>query len=74
MSSFYNSNYGRYEAPAEKGWFIAYKTESGDSDYVKVDFEPTSEADAEAMLLCVLGYEELFDQIYWDYNHTILDE
>ena len=68
MAVFYNSNTGKYEVPAEQGWYIAYKTESGDAGYVKVDREPTSEADAEATLLCMFDYEELFVELYWDYH------
>ena len=71
MAVFYNSNTGKYEVPAEQGWYIAYRTESGDYDYIKVNREPTSEADAEATLQCMLWSEESFTELYWDYHIPI---
>lgn len=48
---FYDSNFDKYFTPEEAGWYIGYKTESGDSGAVKVNREPLDNADALNMLL-----------------------
>ena len=47
---FYSSNTDKHFTPTEDGWYIQYKTESGDSGAIKVDREPKDDADALEML------------------------
>ena len=48
--SFYSSNFDKYINPQRKGWYVGYRTESGDADFVMVDREPIDEEDAYEML------------------------
>lgn len=48
---FYSSNTDQTFTPRAKGWYIQYKTESGDEGAIKVDREPTSMEDALQLLL-----------------------
>ena len=50
---FFKSSTDKWETPKEKGWYIQYKTESGDTSYVKVDKEPKNNADAYDMLVAI---------------------
>ena len=34
MAKFYTSDNGKYETPKDEGFYISYKTESGDTDYL----------------------------------------
>ena len=47
---FYSSNTDKTFTPTEKGWYIQYRTESGDEDAISVDREPTSDEDALQLL------------------------
>ena len=47
---FYQSNTDSVVIPKEKGWYISYRTESGDEDYMKVDRQPKDHDDAFNML------------------------
>ena len=47
---FYNSNFDRYFMPTEKGWYVQYKTESGDRGAIKLPREPKGEVDALLLL------------------------
>lgn len=48
---FYYSNTDSFSTPTEKGWYIAYSTESGDKGAMKVDRGPTNNKEALEMLL-----------------------
>ena len=47
---FYDSNYAKYFIPEEKGWYVQYKTESGDEGAEKLPREPLNVDDALLML------------------------
>jgi hypothetical protein len=57
---FYSSNTDKTFIPTEKGWYIQYKTESGDEDAIQVDREPTSNEDA-LQLLQEIDPDELWE-------------
>ena len=61
---FYSSNTDKHFTPEEKGWYIQYKTESGDEDAIKVDREPTSKEDA-LQLLQEIDADELWIVQYY---------
>jgi hypothetical protein len=48
--SFYSSNYDKYIKPQRKGWYVGYRTKSGDTDFVMVDREPIDKLDAKRIL------------------------
>lgn len=50
VASFYDSNTDKNVRPTEKGWYVGYKTKSGDFGFVKVDREPKDKQDAMEML------------------------
>lgn len=47
---FYDSNFDKYFTPTEPGWYVQYKTYSGDSGVIKVDRGPKDNDDALSML------------------------
>ena len=47
---FYSSNTDKHFTPTVDGWYIQYKTESGDSGAIKVNREPKNNDDALEML------------------------
>jgi len=55
--SYYDSNTDSYLTPEEPGWYVAYKTESGESDVVKISREPKNLADAQSILEVVADWE-----------------
>ena len=57
---FYSSNTDKTFIPTEKGWYIQYRTESGDEDAIQVDREPTSNEDA-LQLLQEIDPDELWE-------------
>lgn len=57
---FYSSNTDKTFIPTEKGWYIQYRTESGDEDAIQVDREPTSKEDA-LQLLQEIDPDELWE-------------
>ena len=57
---FYSSNTDQTFTPRAKGWYIQYKTESGDEGAIKVDREPTSIEDA-LQLLKEIDPDELWE-------------
>ena len=61
---FYSSNTDKHFTPEEKGWYIQYKTESGDEGAIKVDREPTSDKDALEMLKTIMPEELWIVQYY----------
>ena len=61
---FYSSNTDKTFTPTEKGWYIQYRTESGDEGAIKVDREPTSDEDA-LQLLQEIDADELWDVQYY---------
>jgi len=61
---FYSSNTDKSFTPTEKGWYIQYRTESGDEGAIKVDREPTSDEDA-LQLLKEIDADELWNVHYY---------
>ena len=61
---FYSSNTDKTFTPTEKGWYIQYRTESGDEGAIKVDREPTSDEDA-LQLLQEIDADELWIVQYY---------
>lgn len=61
---FYSSNTDKTFTPTEKGWYIQYRTESGDEDAIQVDREPTSDEDA-LQLLKEIDPDELWIVHYY---------
>lgn len=57
---FYDSNYDAYFTPEKSGWYIQYKTESGDSGAIRVDRKPINVAEAQDML------EQINPDEMWD--------
>lgn len=47
---FYDSNFDKYFIPEEPGWYVQYKTESGDQGAIKVPKRPRNDEHALAML------------------------
>ena len=47
---FYDSNKDKFITPKEKGWYVGFRTKSGDVEFVKVDREPKDKKDAMNML------------------------
>jgi len=64
-TKFYDSNYDKWITPQEKGWYIAFSTESGDKGFVKVDKEPIDKDDALKMLN-EISPDELYYVEFWD--------
>ena len=61
---FYSSNTDKHFTPTEKGWYVQYRTESGDEGAIKVDREPTSDEDALEMLKAIMPEELWIVQYY----------
>lgn len=57
---FYDSNTDKYFTPKEAGWYIQYKTESGDSGAIKVHRRPKDNFDA-LMMLKAIDNDELWE-------------
>ena len=49
-ASFYDSNYDKIIRVTENGWYVGFRTKSGDIGFVKVDREPKDNKDAMDML------------------------
>lgn len=47
---FYSSNTNKHFIPEEKGWYVQYKTESGDEGAIKLPRKPQNTDDALTML------------------------
>lgn len=62
---FYSSNFDKYFTPEKAGWYIQYKTESGDSDAIRVNRKPKSNADALSMLQEINNHE-LWEVCFFD--------
>ena len=60
VASFYDSNTDKHVRPTEKGWYVGYRTKSGDSGFVKVDKEPKDKKEAMEMLKA-LNSDEIFN-------------
>jgi hypothetical protein len=43
---FYNSNTDKKVTPKEKGWYISFRTKSGDQGFIKADRQPKDNKDA----------------------------
>jgi hypothetical protein len=48
--SFYSSNYDKKITPTKPGWYVGYRTKSGDISYAKVPKKPNNTKDAMDML------------------------
>lgn len=61
---FYDSNTDSHYTPKEKGWYVQYKTESGDAGAIKVPRKPWNADDALAMLNEINPEEIWYVQFY----------
>ena len=61
---FYDSNYDKHFIPEEKGWYVQYKTESGDEGAEKLPREPLNVDDALLMLQEIDEDEIWYVQFY----------
>lgn len=50
VASFYDSNTDKTIRPTEKGWYVGYRTKSGDSGFIKVEKEPKDKQEAKEMI------------------------
>jgi hypothetical protein len=64
---FYSSNFDKYFTPEKAGWYVQYKTESGDSGAIRVERKPKDNADALSMLQDIEHHESwevcFFDEV-----------
>lgn len=61
---FYDSNFDEYFTPKDAGWYVQYKTESGDQGAIKLPREPINIADAWLMLKEINPDEIWYVQFY----------
>lgn len=62
---FYSSNFDKYFTPEKAGWYVQYKTESGDYDAIRVDRKPINNEDA-LLMLQEINKDELWDVCFFD--------
>ena len=64
---FYDSNHDRHFTPEDKGWWVQYKTESGDQGAIKLPRKPQNGNDALLMLQEIdkdeIWYVQFFKEI-----------
>lgn len=65
---FYSSNTDSYYTPEESGWYVQYKTESGDSEAVRVSRKPVDNEDALNLLKELNPDEIYYVQFYNEIN------
>ena len=56
-TSFSDSNIDDYITPKKKGWYVGYRTESGDESYIKVNKEPKNKKEAMKMIKSINSEE-----------------
>jgi hypothetical protein len=64
---FYDSNHDRHFIPEDKGWWVQYRTESGDRGAIKLPRKPQNANDALLMLQEInedeIWYVQFFKEI-----------
>lgn len=65
---FYDSNYDKHFIPEEKGWYVQYKTESGDEGAIRIPRKPWNSDDALSMLQEINKDEIWYVQFYRKIN------
>lgn len=61
---FYDSNYDKYYTPKEPGWYVQFKTESGDEGSIKLPRKPLNSEDVMLMLEAINPDETWIVQFY----------
>jgi hypothetical protein len=61
---FYDSNFDKYFIPKDAGWYVQFKTESGDQGAIKLPKQPINNNHVRLMLKEINPDETYYIQFY----------